>query len=193
MNEDNKVGWQYTPGGGTVTAEAPAPAPTPQAPTTTTPPPPKGGAVSWTASEFIDHDRAFGWYALLGLATLILAAIVFVTTRDYFAVAVILIVGFVVAAFARKKPRQLAYELNDSGLKIGEKNYAYGLFKSFSIARDEALPSINLMPLRRFQPPISVYFAAQDEEQITSVLGAHLPYEDQSIDRIDRLSKRLRF
>lgn len=195
MNSDQEPAWQYKPSGGTATAEPPlqaaAPRPTsgPQPP----PAPPAGGSVSWTASEYIDHDRSASWYLILATGTVVLAGLVYLISSDFLGVAIILILGILVGVFAHRQPAQVTYELNENGLKIGQKLYTYGVFKSFAIVRDEALPSINLEPLKRFMPPITIYFAPQDEEQIISVLGARLPSHEQKADRIDRLSRRLKF
>ncbi|MEX2006687.1 MAG: hypothetical protein WD877_00710 [Candidatus Saccharimonadales bacterium] len=150
-------------------------------------------SIAWTASEYIDHTRGASWYSLLVLATVVLTAGVWLMTKDYFATAVVAIVGIIVGIFASKKPRQISYELTSSGLKAGEKFYAYNLFKSFAVIRDGALNSVNLFPAKRFMPPISAYYEPQDEEAIIDAIGQHLPYEERSLDGIDKLSRRLRF
>lgn len=190
--EQEQGSWQYKPPGATAVAEPP-PAPAAAPPAAPPAQPPKGGSVSWTASEYIDHDRGADWYLMLAGGTLVLAGLVYLISRDIISTSVVGIIGLLAGLLARRKPSQVAYELDDAGLRIGQKNYPYSLFKSFSITHDEALPSINLEPMKRFMPPVTIYFAGQDEEQITSALGAHLPYQDHKPDRIEQLSKRLRF
>lgn len=192
MEPNQDANWQYKSSGATATTEPPL-QPAPVQPIATPPPPPAGGSVSWTASEYIDHDRGANWYLMLAGGTLVLVALVYLITKDFISIAIIIILGILAGIFAKRRPRQVTYELNETGLKIGPKLYTYGVFKSFAVIRDEALPSINLEPLKRFMPPITIYFAAQDEEQITSALGAYLPYQDQKLDRIDRLSRHLKF
>ena len=104
----------------------------------------------------------------------------------------ILVLGAIVAVFAKHNPSQVEYELSDSGLRIGDKAYSYGSFKSFSIIQDGAFKSIDLTPLKRFKPPISVYFDPKDQDKISAIIGAHLPYEERQLDTVDRLSRRLR-
>ena len=195
MNPDENANWEYKPSGATATAEPPTVAKAAESgpPQPASAPPPSGGSVSWTASEYIEHDRGPGWYLLLAVGTIVLAALVYLITNDYVSIGIIIVLGAIVSVFARRKPHQITYKLDESGLQIGQKTYPYGTFKSFAVIHDEALPSINLVPLKRFMPPISIYFAAPDEEQITSALGAHLPYQDQKSDRIDRLSRHLKF
>ena len=177
----------YKPSGGTAVADAPAPQPAGSPPK-----PPTDSTFSWTASEYIDHNRSDSWYLLLFLGTVALAAGTYFLTKEYFAVGTIVAVGIIVAIYARQKPKQVTYELSGSGLRIGEKLYAYSLFKSFSLVNDGMLNSVQLMPLKKLMPPISVYYEAADEEKITDILGQHLPIEEAKPHAIDRISRHLR-
>ena len=152
-----------------------------------------GAAVSWSASEYIDHTRGVGWYTALILGTAGLTGAIYLITRDYFASATMPIIGLVVGVFASRKPQQVKYELSGSGIRVGEKPYSYNLFKSFSIIRDGALLSVNLLPTKRFMMPVSAYFDSTDEEKITATIGNHLPYEERGMDGVDKLSRRLKF
>ena len=191
MDEQNESSWQYKPDSGstaTQTAEPPAPATSGSSKT----PPPSKPSISWTASEYIDHSHGASWYLLLAAATAAIAATIFLLTKDYFATGVTVVVGIIVAVFASRKPRQITYSISSSGLKVGEKSYSYNHFKSFTILREGSLTSVNLMPLKKFMPPISAFFEPKDEEQITSALGEYLPYEDRKMDGVDRLTRRLK-
>ncbi|MBI2007971.1 hypothetical protein HYS85_01920 [Candidatus Saccharibacteria bacterium] len=177
----------YKASGGTAVADAP----TPQAAGGAAKPPTKD-SFTWTASEFIEHNRGGSWYLLLALGTAALAAGTYFLTKEYFAVGTIVAVGIIVAIYARQKPKQVTYELSSSGLRIGEKLYSYSLFKSFSLINDGGLNSIQLTPLKKLMPPISAYYKAADEEKISDILGQHLPIEEAKPSGIDRLSRRLR-
>jgi len=152
-----------------------------------------GRPVSWTASEYIDHKQGAGWFTALMLATLILAAIVYLITKDYFATTIIVIVGILVGVFARRAPRELNYELSADGLKIEDKLYPLHGFKSFTIIEEGPVGSLEFMPLKRFMPPVSAYFELADQKKIVAVLQNYLPYEDRQLDGVERLSRRLRF
>ncbi|HSX17865.1 MAG TPA: hypothetical protein VLE51_00725 [Candidatus Saccharimonadales bacterium] len=180
----------YKPSGSAAVAEAPAPQ---SSSNNSAAKPPKDTSFSWTASEYIDHDRGASWYLLLIIGTALLAAGTYLLTKEYFATGTIVAVGIIVGIYSRQKPRQVTYELSESSLRIGEKSYSYNLFKSFALVKDGMLNSIQLSPLKRFMPPISAYYDAADEEKITDILGEHLPYEDAKPDRIESLSRRLKF
>ena len=152
----------------------------------------KDTTVTWTASEYIEHQRGITWYGSLALATLALAAAIYFLAKDYFATGTIVVLGIIVGAFVGHKPRQVQFELSDSGLRAAEKSYSYNLFKSFAVVREGNLISLNLTPIKRFMPPVSAYFDPKDEQKITNIIGEHLPYEERKPGAVDRLSLRLR-
>ena len=189
MNDDSA--WEYKPDGKEVSAASDLPISAQK--TTGSTRASKDTTIDWKASEYIDHTRGSGWYLVLTAGTIIFAALVYFITKDYFATGVVAFMGIIISVFSRQKPKQVAYELSSSGLIAGEKNYPLNLFKSFALIREGALSSINLMPIRRFMPPLSVYFDPSDEQKIVSLLGNHLPLEEGGLDAIERLSRRLRF
>lgn len=150
--------------------------------------------VSWTASEFIAHDKSPGWYMVLAITTVIVAAITYlVTRRDEISTGMVLIVGVFFGAIASRKPRELTYTVDDKGVQIGPKNYPYSLLRSFSVVQEAGLESIWLMPLKRFMPMLTIYFAPDDEQKIVNALSQHLPEENHQPDSVDRLMHKVRF
>jgi hypothetical protein len=49
------------------------------------------------------------------------------------------------------------------------------------------------MPLKRFMPPLSMYFDPTDEDHIVKVLTSHLPMQDHHHDPIEKLMRMIRF
>jgi hypothetical protein len=148
--------------------------------------------MNWNAPEYLEIERGAGWYAGLAFATLALASLLYLTSKDYFAVSSIIILGVIVAIFVGRKPRIVEYQLSDSGIEIGQKHYSYGLFKSFTVVRDANLNSVELLPLKRFMLPVSALFAPEDENKVVEIIGEHLPYAEHKPGYIDKLSQRLR-
>lgn len=169
--------------------EQPAQTPSPKQPIAAIKP-----TVSWTASEFIAHDKSSGWYLLLALGAAVLAVLVYLFTHgDKVSTAVVVIVAITFGILAARKPRELEYGVDGSGIHIGEKFYPYSGFRSFSIVQEEAVESIWFMPLKRFMPPLTLYFDPDDGEKIVDVLAQFLPLENQQVDMVDKLMHRLRF
>ncbi len=149
--------------------------------------------VSWTASEFIAHEKSAGWYAMLGLAAVIIAAIVFLLTKDKISTTVVIFGALTLGVYGSRQPRQLDYTVDSSGIKIGQKFHAYDEFRSFAILPEGAFSSIVFMPLKRFAPLTTIYYAPADEDKIVALLAERLPLEERQLDAVDQFMRRIRF
>lgn len=191
MNTEDNSQWEYKPDGKETAAAPVLPNNAPK--TATAERQTKDIAITWTASEYIDHTRGASWYLALTGGTAVLSAAVYLLTKDYFASGVIVFMAVILGIFSTHKPKQVTYELSSSGLKAAERNYPYNLFKSFTVIRENALCSLNFIPIKRFMPTLSVYFDPAEEKKIVELLGGHLPYEEGGLDAIELLSRHLRF
>lgn len=149
--------------------------------------------ISWTASEYIEHHRGKSWYMLLTLGTIALAAAIYLLTKDLFAAIITFILGIIVASVAHRKPNSINYELSSDGLKAGDKFHSFSEYRSFAIVHEGQLGSLMLIPLKKFTALISMYIESDDEETIVALLGEHLPMEERAPDKVDTLTRRLRF
>jgi hypothetical protein len=105
---------------------------------------------------------------------------------------VVAVVG-VLAVVASRPPRTLSYKLDNYGVHIGQKSFPYANFKSFSVIDEGAISAINLLPLKRFLPPISVYYDPKDEDKIAAIISDYLPFEEHKEDLVDQLVRKIRF
>jgi len=153
----------------------------------------RNDSISWTSSEFIANDKSAGWYGLLGLAALIVAAGIFLLTHDLISAIVVIVAAILLGVFAGHKPRDLEYVLDDKGITIGQKFYGYESFKSFAVADEGSNSSIVLMPLKRFMPQLTIYYEQKDEDNIVDILADRLPMEEHRTDMVDRFIHRIRF
>jgi len=160
------------------------------------PEPEDGGSeepISWTASEFVAHEKSTGWYLMLMIAAVLIGALVYLVTKDIISVGVVMVAALLLGIYGTHKPRQLEYRLDAQGINIGDKHYAYDHFRSFSVVPEGAFHSIVFMPLKRFSVPISIYYAPEDEDKIADMLTHRLPFEEARLDNTDRLMRRIRF
>ena len=149
--------------------------------------------VSWTASEFIAHQKSTNWYlALFGIAVVVMIAVWFLT-KDVFSTIVVALAVGVLAAYGSRQPRELHYVVDNNGITIGQKAYPYSLFRSFSVVDEGAFSSLELMPLKHLSPPITIYYGPEDETAITEAVALHLPFEHRERDAIEHLMRRIRF
>ena len=156
-------------------------------------PSPRPVGVTWTASEFIAHHKSAGWYGLIGLVALIVAATVWLVTKDVFSSVLVYIGVLLLGVYGAHKPRQLTYSLDELGITIGSYHHAFSEFRSFSVVSEDAFASIELVPLRRFAMYTTVYFDPADEDKIIKVLSTHLPKEEPREDLLEQLMHRIRF
>ena len=152
-----------------------------------------GASITWTASEFIAHSKTAGWYIMLTVAAVILAAADWLLTKDLVSSIIILFAALLLGVYAAHKPRQLQYQLDDMGLTIGDKRFTYDQFQSFAIVPEGAFSSIVFMPLKRFAPFTTIYYDPADEEKIITLLADRLPMEAREHDAIDRFMRRIRY
>ncbi|MDB5164951.1 MAG: hypothetical protein JWL89_577 [Candidatus Saccharibacteria bacterium] len=153
-----------------------------------------GGGITWTASEFVAHEKDASWYALLGLAAVVVAAIIALLTKDFITSGVVIFCAIILGIYGARKPRQLQYRLDDSGVSIGQKHHVYEEFRSFAVVPEGAFSSIVFMPLKRFAPLTTIYYAPEDEEEIVDLLMDCLPFdESHTHDAVDQFMRRIRF
>lgn len=150
-------------------------------------------AVSWTASEFIAHHKSARWYGLLLLAAIALAALVYLLTRDSTSAGIVIVAAILFGIVAARQPRQLQYALDSRGVQVGPKYHSLADFRSFSVVPEGAFSSVVFMPLKRFAPLTTIYFAPEDERRIVALLSAVLPFEDYRHDIIEQFIRRIRF
>jgi len=149
--------------------------------------------ASWSASEYIAHNKGAAWFVLLGIVLLAFIGAFYVATKDIVVPVVVAVAGITFGVFAARSPRVLEYTVNAKGIQIGPKFYTYADFKSFSVAEDGPLPAIVLLPLKRFLPPITVFYEPKEEDTILNVLANYLPHEEKQPDLVDKLMRRIRF
>ena len=152
-----------------------------------------GYSITWTASEFVAHQKSAQWYFVLAAIAIVSSVVVFFVTHDIVSSIVILLAAIAFGVVAARQPRELSYQLDEFGLTIGTRHYSYMEFRSFSIVQEGAFSSIVFMPLKRFMPLTTIYYDPNDEERIVELLSAVLPFEPRRHDPVDNLLWRIRF
>jgi hypothetical protein len=149
--------------------------------------------ITWTASEFIAHHKSSSWYGLLAVIAAVIAGVVYAITRDILSTSTVVVGAILFGIVAARQPRELQYQLDGRGLQIGSRYYSYSAFRSFSVVPEGAFSSIIFMPLKRFSPLTTIYFAPDEEHRIVDLLTDSLPYEEYKHDLFDQLMRRIRF
>ena len=149
--------------------------------------------MQWTAAEFLAHDKSTNWYLALIGGAVVLAALVYLLTKDKIATVVVLVAAVALGGVANRKPREVPYALFRDAIQIDQKIFDYAQFRSFSVGDEGHLATIALLPHKRFGQVKSLYFDPNDEAMIVDFIATHLPLERRSLDPIDTLMKKIRF
>lgn len=149
--------------------------------------------ITWSASEFVSHQKTTLWYIGLGATSAVITLVVYAVTRNILSAIVVATAFMALGVLAARKPETKSFEISTSGVRVGAQGYPYSLFKSYSVVEDGAINCIWLRPLKRFMPTVAMYYSPDDEERIIMMLDNFLPQEDRQHDIVDRLSRRIRF
>ncbi len=164
-----------------------------QSQATAIPPTGSEGSITWTASEFIAHNKGPLWYVVLAVGSVVIAFLFWLLTKDVITSSAFVVVAIVLAIFGAKKPRSLEYRIDKDGLHIGGQLHSFNSFRSFAVMRQGAFSSLVFLPLRRFSLSLSAYYDPEDEQKIISIISAYLPMEEHKQDMLDSLMWRIRF
>jgi len=149
--------------------------------------------ISWTASEYITHEKTQVWYVVYLSGSIGITAFIYLVLKDVLAAVAVLLAAVSAGFFASRPPASKKYELSSGKLLVGPKSYNLDDFKSYSVVEEGAIDSIWLKPLGRISPILIIYFSPKDENKITDMLSQYLPYEPRELDNVSKITKRLRF
>jgi hypothetical protein len=150
-------------------------------------------SISWTASEFIEHDKSLSWYTLLAVVAVVLSAVLFFITREVLSVIAVIMMALVFGVYGSAKPKTRTYVVDNEGLMVDDKRYDFSNMKSFSIIEEGPLPYIQILLRQRFSIAVTVYTDPNQIEQIAEYIGQHVPYDQKKRDFTDALSSKIRF
>lgn len=152
-----------------------------------------GQGISWTASEFLEHQKAASWYIFFGMAVATLAGVSFLLTKDIFTPFAVLVLGMLFGFAAQRRPRVLEYRVDPLGVIVGARHFDFEEFQSFSINQEGSIESIVLRPAKRWAPLVTMYFAPADGQKIFDALSDYVPFEEHQKDSFDSFLHRIRF
>lgn len=147
---------------------------------------------SWRASEYIYHAKPASWYlGLWLLVAIVCGGLVYL--QQWLSIGVAIMMALAITIYTRKEPRELNYRLDDHGVTVEDKTIPFMQFKSFSVAQEMAWHEVDLEPIKRFVPRLTLLCDSDELPQVETILAAHLPRDDREPDWVERTSRRLRF
>jgi len=149
--------------------------------------------ASWEASEFITHEKPSYWhFAVVGVA-IIIAALIYIFTQEIIFSLAAIVLGTVLTIYGSAKPNIVQYKLTGEGVYTDEKLHRYNDFKSFSTIETIGLPYVQLISRKRFMMPLNLHIVSSSIDEITEIIGKHVPYDQKDQDVVDRLFAQMRF
>lgn len=155
--------------------------------------PAESALLTWASSAAHSSQKSVRWYATLILGSLLIAVVLFLITRDVVSSSAIVVAAIIFGSTSIKSPQPVQYLLDESGLTVNNKHYAFEQFRSFSIIDEASSASIVLSPLKRFSPLLSIAYGPQQHQQIVGTLSKHLPLGEYKRDALDALIDRMKF
>lgn len=149
--------------------------------------------VHWSSSEYIHGEKNIGWFVVFTISVIGLIFFDLFVLKSYSFSVLVIVMAAALIIYSRRSPKLVDYTLSiDQGLYIGEKLYHFSDFKSFGLIKDDDNHSLMLIPIKRFDPGVSVYFPEEVGEKLVDILGARLPMENLKLDIIDVIVRKLR-
>jgi hypothetical protein len=147
--------------------------------------------IRWQATEHIHREKDARWYALFAVIVVVLVVIAIFLVRSWTFALLIPVMAAALVIYARRPPAIIDYTLSRKGLHVNDKLYEYELFKEFGLVHDDDENAVILVPRKRFQPGITVYFPDEAGESVVDMFAARLPMHEVRLDPIDRLIRSL--
>ena len=147
--------------------------------------------VQWQAPEYLQEHRSPWWFISFWAIVIIFMVIAVVLIRSWSFAILIPAMAAALTIYSHRPPRQISYVLSDKGLYINEKLHPMNEFKSFGVVQGESLPSVMLIPVKRFRPGMTVHFPPEAGEAIVDILGSRIPMQDIQLDFFDKLIHQL--
>lgn len=90
--------------------------------------------IIWEAPEFAYFEKSAKWYAILGIAFLLMIIFGW-ASRDFFFVVFLILSGIMIFYLGARKPENVKFELGEEGCKIGNSQtiYRYAEITGFAV------------------------------------------------------------
>jgi hypothetical protein len=152
---------------------------------------PSADPIQWQSPEYVQEQRSPWWFIGFWAAAVLLMVLAAFVIRSWSFALLVPAMAAALMIYSHRPPRTLTYILSEKGLYINEKLHPLGEFRSFGVVREESIPSLMLIPVKRFRPGLTVHFPAESGEAIVDMLGSRIPMQDLRLDVFDRVIRRL--
>ncbi len=147
--------------------------------------------IQWQAPEYVQERRSPWWFIGFWIVVVVIMILAGLVIKSLSFVILVPVMAAALMLYSHRPPRELNYVLSSKGLYINEKLHALAEFRSFGVAKDESVPSLTLIPTKRFRPALTVHFPVEYGEAIVDALGSRIPMQELRLDVFDKLIRKL--
>lgn len=152
---------------------------------------PETQPIQWQAPEYVQERRSPWWFIGFWAIAIVLMVVAAFVIKSWSFALLIPAMAAALMIYSHRPPRLLTYVLSAKGLYINEKLHPMAEFKSFGVLRDEVIPSLMLLPVKRFRPGLTVHFPVEFGEPIVDMLGNRIPMQELKLDVFDKVIRKL--
>jgi len=116
----------------------------------------QGQAIfQWPIPEYLIHQRTQYWYLVAIIFAIVLIVLSIITANFLFAL-IIILVTFIIFLRSYTAPRNLLFQIFDSGIMVGERYFPYEKIKSFYFIYDPPAVKKLFFDFKGVYPTISI-------------------------------------
>ncbi len=153
---------------------------------------PTDNPIQWQAPEYIAQPKSAGWFVIFAVVVLGLMGVAAFLIRSWSFAVLVPVMAAALVMYINRPPRELSYVLSAKGLYINEVLHPLTEFRSFGVMPADSVPSLMLIPVKRFRPGLTVHFPQEWGEAIVDLLGTRLPMQELKHDAFDIVVRKLR-
>lgn len=146
---------------------------------------------SWTAPEYIQHQKGPRWY--VGAAVLLLLLLGWGFYSGNWTMVVALIVFAVVYQYlhAYHPPKETHIKISELGISVGDMFYAFSHIQAFWIIYQHGLKTLNVRVSKNLFSDIIIQLGEQDPVEVRQYLVGQIPEWEGKEEKLSDLILRL--
>lgn len=130
---------------------------------------------SWSAPEYIRHDKSNRWYLTAGIIALLTSALALFLGNWTMALAVLALAAVYWYLDTYHPPKVTKIELSEMGVRVGHMFFPYSQIQSFWIIYDHGIKTLNFKALNHWFGDVVIQLGDIDPVEIRNFLIAQLP------------------
>lgn len=146
---------------------------------------------SWSAPEYIQHQKTARWYAIASAIALVFTIGAVLTANWTMAVAIVVFAAVYEFTQRFHPPKIIDIHISELGIHVGHMFYPFSSMQAFWIMIKPGLKTLNIRVHRQFYSDVVIQLMDQDAAKIRSYLMGQIPEWEGKDERLQDLILRL--